>query len=204
MEKRTRAYESTLEVRGEKDKKMRVGGLLVPWGRETVLDKRGGVEVVEQFAADSIRPGDHGMFYLLNHDTSRSVASSAAGTMTIDNREDGLYVTANLDMDDPDAQRVYAKARNGSYGGQSIGFRPIKESREEERDEDDNLVRVRYVIREAEMLEASAVAWPAYRDTTLGVRRRAEVDKLISERRGLSPQHLARIERERLALTLGR
>lgn len=204
MKRRIRAFETEVRASKDKDEKYRVGGMAVPYDRETVLDRMGGVEVVEKFARDSIRPGDHGVLYLLAHDSSRSVANSAAGTVRLDDREDGMYVTADLDMRDPDAQRVYAKADNGSYGGQSVGFRPIKETREEERDDDGNVTKVRYTVTEAELIEVSAVAFPAYSDTTLGVRRRAEVDELISTRRGLSPQHLARIERERLALSLGR
>lgn len=201
-----RAFRSELDVRGRDDGSATVGGLLVPWETETRLAKLGGVEIVEKFERDSIATRDDAR-YLLGHRRDRPVANVAAGTLVIEDRADGRHVRATVDLGDPDAQRLVTKVRRGDYGGQSIGFKPKVEAREEEFDDDGALVRVRYVIREAEMFEASAVTWPAY-DTdvqTLAQRERDVAGLLnkLAEQRGarvLPPQLRARIERAKLTL----
>ena len=182
---------------------VRVGGLLVPYAREQTLSERMGVTVTEEFAMNSVEPRDDAV-YLLSHDRARPVASLRAGTLVIEQRTSGkapgVWVRATLDMEDPDARSLVSKVRGEAYGGQSVGFTPLEEDRTEERDEDGNLIKVKYTVRRATMFEASAVTWPAYTDTnvvTLSKRRADEVDRLA---RTLPPQLRAQIARAKLGL----
>ena len=187
--------------------KVRVGGLLVPWERDTTLADFGDYTVTERFEKDSIENAD-AMFYLVGHQRDRAVASFAAGNMVVEDRADARYVFADVDPDDPDARSLISKVRQRAVVGQSIGFSPLKERRIEHRADDGKLERVEYVIESARMIEASAVTWPAYTDTTLDFRARkaqfAEVQALAKghDPKYVPPQRRARIARARLALSM--
>ena len=186
----------------------RIGGLLVPWNTDTIIADYDGIEITERFEPNSITNADK-MYYLLGHRRDRAVASSEGGSMTVEDREDGRWVFAALDPMDPDARSLLSKIRIKAVTGQSIGFRCDAEDRIEHRGEGGKLERVEYVIKEATMIEASAVTWPAYKSTTLGfsdrARQRAEVEALVkADQALLPPQRRARIARARLALSMNR
>ena len=185
METRLFAHEAKLEIRehNEETNEATVGGLLVPYDTLTRLwgpadDENAGY--FEEFAPGSVNFSERGVFFLLGHDSARSVANLSAGTLRGESRNDGFHVEADLDLRDPDSQSLFTKTQRGDFGGLSIGFIPREEDERTEKNKKGKVTKRIFRVTNAEMLEASAVTWPAYRDTTLqaryeeGIRNRRE------------------------------
>ena len=202
LTKRTRQFAARLEVRGpgDKDKNKRtIGGLLVPYGVRARLRSLGAVEVFEQFEAGGMTEYEDGAAYLVSHDHARAVARSP-DTLSWSETEEGFHVEATVDTRDPDAAGLVNKIENGVFQGQSVGFIPLRESMEEERNEDGDLQSVTYTVHEWSFFEASAVTFPVYTESDLDLRRRSEIESTIKQDRGVLPQTRARTRRGLLLL----
>lgn len=84
---------------------------------------------------------------LLHHDLHRPIGAWKEWS----ERADGLYVSGALTLSTRDAQEAHALAKDGALTGLSIGWRPIKETR------DSKGVRN---VTEAELFEGSLVTVP--------------------------------------------
>lgn len=111
---------------------------------------------------------------LLDHDPHYVVARKSAGTLHQAQDAFGLLVRANLDYELSYVKDLAANVRNGNLTGMSIGFRVAPDKDEwttttmSTRDGDAE-VELR-TIREAALIENSAVTFPAYTDTTASLR----------------------------------
>lgn len=100
---------------------------------------------------------------LLNHD-GLPLARTASGTLQL--REDGrgLAMSAKLDATDPDVQRLVPKVRRGDLSQMSFGF---VTRRDHWRQESGGQVRD---LLQVDLLDVSAVTYPAYRATEIALR----------------------------------
>lgn len=108
---------------------------------------------------------------LYNHDPDSVMATTEAGTLELSIEDDGLRVWARLDPTDPDVQRLEAKVRHRSVNKMSFAFAMDENAGAEERwYEDDDGGIWRDIIRMSELFDVSAVARPAYRQTSANLR----------------------------------
>ena len=159
----------------------------------TEIEKRSHIEAVEHRAADDKRTlvgyaavferiADIGGYFqekiapgafadaikgdiraLVEHDMGRVIGRTKSGTLRL--QEDGKGLRVEIDVPDTtDGNDLWVLVERGDISGMSFGFRVTKETWDETGD-----VPVR-TIEKLNLLEVSAVAWPAYDDTTIGLR----------------------------------
>lgn len=100
---------------------------------------------------------------LVDHDTGRVIGRTKSGTLRM--QEDGVGLRVEIDVPNTtDGNDLWELVERGDISGMSFGFRVTKETWDETGE-----VPVR-TIQALELLEVSAVAFPAYDDTTIGKR----------------------------------
>lgn len=162
MEMETRAWpECRLEIR-EADGVSRITGRAVPYG-DLSVDMGGWREIIVpgafQIEGEDIRS-------LWQHDMSKVLGRTSAGTMSLTEDERGIYP----DITPPAtswAQDALVSLKRGDVSGFSFGFWVL---------EDEWLVMGREVLRRVlrgELVEVSPVTFPAYPTTSAQVRSKA-------------------------------
>jgi HK97 family phage prohead protease len=100
---------------------------------------------------------------LVDHDPGRVIGRTKSGTLRL--AEDGVGLRVEIDVPDTtDGNDLWVLVERGDISGMSFGFRVTKETWDET---GDTPIRT---IEKLELHEVSAVAWPAYEDTTIGLR----------------------------------
>lgn len=123
------------------------------------------VETIEPGAFSSQLSAD--VRALVNHDTGRVVGRTKAGTLRLSEDSKGLRVEIDL-PNTTDGNDLWVSVERGDISGMSFGFRVTKETW------DETVNPNRRVIQAVELHEVSACAFPAYDDTTIGLRSRDE------------------------------
>ena len=133
--------------------------------------------------------GPKGVRLQFDHGTHPLIGSIPIGVIQ-ELREDvqGLYVKARL-SDNWLVEPVRDAIRDGSVQGMSFRFRVVREEIDESGD-----VPVR-TLNEIELAEVGPVVWPAYEETSVGVRAREIASQLMD------PEQRAEIARALLAGT---
>lgn len=126
-------------------------------------------EIAPGAATKTLSEGDQR--FLVDHDPSKIVARRSNGlTLTPGSR--GLDVEAELNTRKTYVADLVENLRDGSITGMSFGFRSVKEDWFEEPVEVDGhaaSVDVRRIL-ELQLVEVSAVTFPAYESTSAGLR----------------------------------
>lgn len=142
-----------------------------------------GVAIVYNTVAydEVIRPGaftksmqeqDVKMYW--SHNTDLVLARTGNGTLTLDDREDGLHVTARPNLETTWGRDALASIQRGDVHQFSFAFSPVKAGTI---DLDSRQV---YEVREARLYEVSPVAEPWYESTSASARDRATVQDLLT------------------------
>lgn len=118
--------------------------------------------------ADSIKSAD--VRALIDHDSGRVIGRSAAGTLRLAEDPKGLAVEIDL-PDTTDGRDLAVQLDRGDISGMSFGFRVTHDEWDES-----GPIPAR-TIHKVELFEVSAVAFPAYDDTTLALRSLDEARK---------------------------
>ena len=129
------------------------------------------------FAA-SVKGGD--VRALVDHDSSKVLGRTKAGTLSIMEDKHGLLVS----IDPPDttyARDIIESLKRGDISGMSIGFSIPDGGSHFERDSNNRLL---HHVRSVNLSEVSVVTFPAYSETEVSVRteralERAEVDPTV-------------------------
>lgn len=100
---------------------------------------------------------------LVNHDSGRVIGRTKSGTLRLAEDAKGLRVEIDVPSTS-DGNDVYELVERGDISGMSFGFCVTKQ------DWDETVDPPVRTISAVELREVSAVAFPAYDDTTLGVR----------------------------------
>jgi HK97 family phage prohead protease len=100
---------------------------------------------------------------LIDHDTGRVIGRTAAGTLRLSEDATGLSVEIDL-PDTTDGRDLAVQLDRGDITGMSFGFRVTHDEWDET---GDTPLRT---IHSVELFEVSAVAFPAYDDTSIGLR----------------------------------
>ena len=156
---------SGIEIREEDDGKRTISGYAVKWEKKShVLGYF--MKFREQFKkgafADSLKDGDQR--FLWSHKTSQVLGRTKSGTLRLE--EDDIGLRFELDLPNTTlGNDTLETIRRGDVDGVSFGFNNPDDHIEEF--EDDIPLRT---IRKANLIEVSAVAFPAYPDSEVSAR----------------------------------
>lgn len=100
---------------------------------------------------------------LVDHDPGRVIGRTKSGTLRLSEDSKGLRVEVDV-PDTTDGNDLWTLVERGDISGMSFGFRVTKQEWDETQDPP------RRTIQAIELFEVSAVAFPAYDDTTIGKR----------------------------------
>jgi HK97 family phage prohead protease len=155
----TRASGLGVEARSENDKRTLVG----------YAAKFDRVANIGSYFKEKIAPGafseaiNGDVRALVDHDPGRVIGRTKSGTLRLE--EDGVGLRVAIDIPNTtDGNDLWELVSRQDISGMSFGFIVTKETWDETGD-----FPVR-TIEKLELHEVSAVAWPAYEDTTIGMR----------------------------------
>lgn len=100
---------------------------------------------------------------LVDHDMGRVIGRTKSGTLRLKEDDKGLHVEIDV-PNTTDGNDLWTLVERGDISGMSFGFRVTKQEWDETGD-----MPVR-TIQAIELFEVSAVAFPAYDDTSIGKR----------------------------------
>lgn len=164
-----------VETRAAEDGKKTLVGYAAVFNSDTTIGDYF-IERIDPHAFDGAINGD--VRALINHDTGRVIGRTKSGTLKLSTDTKGLAVEISV-PDTADGRDLMTLVERGDISGMSIGFFVTKQ----EWDETGNMP-VRTIL-EAELLEVSAVAFPAYEDTQLSARAievaKSELETLRAE-----------------------
>ena len=157
-------------------------------GRPVVYNSRTDIgpfdEIIEKGALEGTNLKD--VRFLVNHNfdmiplaRSRNNTENSTMQMTVD--EDGMGIRVNLDIENnAEARSLYSAISRGDITGMSFCFK-VGDSTWEGLDTEHPFRKIRKI---SDIYEVSAVSFPAYEDTSIGVRSN-DKDALDSARRAL-------------------
>ena len=144
-----------------KESVLSVRGYAATFDSETII---GGMyrEVIERGAfAEAVKNDD--VRFLVNHE-GLPLARTKSGTLKLSEDERGLFIEADLDLNDPDVQKIASKMERGDLDEMSFAFMPTVE----EWDDSGDMPLRR--LKEANLFDVAIVTYPAYNDTSIGIR----------------------------------
>jgi uncharacterized protein len=173
VNKRTSFLESEFRA-AEQEDKIFLEGYFVRYNEETELYDGVFEEVAPSAFAKSLAKND--VRCLFNHDHGMVLGRAGNKTLELRSDENGLYGKVEINRNDPEAMAVYARIQRGDINACSFGFFPVKEDYENRSDGS-----VKFIIREADLFEVSAVTFPAYPQTEIAARQR-DVEAIKQEK----------------------
>lgn len=133
-------------------------------------------EVIERGAFDACDFDD--VLFSVNHDLqkiplARSRRNNGNSTMLLQTNDKGLYIKAELDVDNnSEARSLHSAVKRGDIDGMSFIFY-VQEETWENRDSDMPTRRIQKIKK---VIEVSAVNFPAYAGTDINARDQAVLD----------------------------
>lgn len=194
----------SFEIRAEENDDKNIG---VVTGRPIVYESKTDLgvfdEIIAKGALDDANLKD--VRFLVNHDTSkiplaRSRNNNKNSTMQLMPDENGLGIRVNLDVENnSDARNLYSAIKRGDITGMSFMFTVNGE----DWSDIDSDHPTRTITSISNVLEVSAVTFPAYEDTSIGVRDKRALESakstLESARRSLDNDQ-DKVELEKLKI----
>jgi hypothetical protein len=136
---------------------------------------------------------------LFNHDPNLILgrSRSRSGTLRLSNDDTGTLYEVTGDLRQTYVRDLAIALERGDITQSSFAFRTVGPDGDSwDEDEDGFLLRT---LREIQLFDVSPVTYPAYEDSTSGIRKRALA--ILAERRGIP---LDEVERDLRAVVLGR
>ncbi|MED5102445.1 HK97 family phage prohead protease [Niallia circulans] len=165
MEKRLMVFQSELKTRDAENGEAFIEGYFAVFNQETELWPGAFEEIAPGAFDNSLRNND--IMCLDNHDTRVVLGSIGSQTLELKTDSHGLWGRAKIDLEDPFAKSAYRKVQTGKVRGCSFGFMPLKEDVEYREDG-----TVKWIVREADTMEVSITAFPAYPQTAVAARQK--------------------------------
>lgn len=168
--------QSTMELREQEDGKRTLTGYALKWEmKSSPLGYMG--EFREQFKKgafkETLEKDDQRALW--SHDTSKVLGRTANKTLRLSEDEVGL----RFELDLPNTtlgNDTYETIKRGDVDGVSFGF--MAKRQEWDETDDNNVIRT---ITDADLLEISPVAWPAYPDSGVAARGNDPYKKYLNE-----------------------
>ena len=153
-------------------------GRPIVYDTETVITDSDGFQYIEVIAKGAVAQDaitrDTALFY--NHDiaTSKPLARVRTGKLRLTVSDDGVSMEADINTGRSDAKDLYIAIKDGDITGMSFMFRV----EEDEWSTTEQGMPKRTITRIGYIHEVSAVADPAYKDTTITARSGESVETL--------------------------
>lgn len=169
-----RAYSFDVQAEQTQDGVGIVRGRPIVYGSRTDLGWFD--EVIERGALD--QADLHDVRFLVNHDVSkiplaRSRNNNANSTMQLMVGDQGMDIRVNLDvLNNSDARNLYSAIERGDISGMSFMF-SVDDEEWSELESEHPLRRIKKI---SNVVEVSAVTFPAYEDTEISVRNKEALD----------------------------
>ncbi len=194
MKQERRTLQSEFRVERREDGKKLIRGHAAVFNVETDLgwfrERIAPGAFSESIGKDDVRA-------LFNHDENFILGRNKAGTLTMREDEQGLYV----EIDPPDTQvarDLVTSIERGDISQMSFGFQTIKDSWETE----ENAAKDLRTLEKVKLWDVSPVTFPAYQETDVAVRSHDCWSQSKAESLKYKPFKTALLRR-RLALTVG-
>jgi len=162
MKQERRTLQSEFRVEQREDGKKLIRGHAAVFNSETDLgwfrERIAPGAFSESIGKDDVRA-------LFNHDENFILGRNKAGTLTMREDEQGLYV----EIDPPDTQvarDLVTSIERGDISQMSFGFQTIKDSWETE----ENAAKDLRTLEKVKLWDVSPVTFPAYQETDVAVR----------------------------------
>ncbi|CAM3678479.1 HK97 family phage prohead protease [Aeromicrobium ponti] len=181
MEKRTSFLTSQFRAE-EQDEKLFLEGYFIRYNEETELYDGVFEEVAPEAVIKSLEKND--IRCLFNHDSGVVLGRVGNKTLELKSDEKGLYGKVEINRNDPEAMAIYARIQRGDINACSFGFYPVKEDYEIRTDGS-----TKFIIREADLYEVSAVTFPAYPQTEISARQQ-DIEAIKKEKLNIRKQKL--------------
>lgn len=163
----------SFEVRADSEKSIITGRPIVFNSRTDLGDCD---EIIEAGALDKANLSD--VRFLINHDLNKiPLARARAGdensTMKISVDKDGMAISVELDTENnSEARALYSAVKRGDISGMSFMF----SIDDEEWENRESSHPTRHIKSIGEVVEVSAVSFPAYEDTEINARSKKTFD----------------------------
>ena len=168
-----RAMRESIEFREAEDGAS-IQGYAAVFNKETVIGGMFGFrEVIAPGAFDDAIKTDD-VRALFNHDANLLLGRTTNETLRLSADKRGLRYEVDLNPDDPDAVRVRAKIKRGDVTGSSFAFRVPEDGDEWNYDETKKGKLPLRTIRKVELYDVSPVTYPAYPQTSVSARSKAQ------------------------------
>ena len=174
----TRAYNFELRAKNDEAHGTYIEGRPIVYGSMTDLGYFN--EIIEPGALTDTDLKD--VRYLVNHNTdmiplARSRRNNDNSTMQMVVDEKGMSIRVNLDVENnTDAKNLYSAVKRGDISGMSFMFSVDNEEWEDLESEHPT----RYIKKIGQVLEVSAVTFPAYEATEISARAKETLDSVKS------------------------
>lgn len=169
-----RAFNFSIEAREGEDNKGIIEGRAIVYDK--LYDNGYFVETIERGALRKTNLKD--VRFLVNHNTdmiplARSRNNNENSTMQLIVDDEGLRVRIKLDIENnTEARNLYSAIQRGDISGMSFMF-TIRGERWDDKDSDNPK---RFITDIEQVFEVSAVTFPAYEETEINARCKAELD----------------------------
>lgn len=164
----------TPELREAPDAPPKLEGYAAVFNAETVIGGRFREKIAPGAFARALDEQDE-VVALFNHDPNLVLGRTSNGTLTLAEDSRGLRYSVELNVDDPDAQRVLAKVRRGDVAASSFAFEVVEQ--DVERGAEALPLRV---IKNVRLYDVSAVTTPAYSTTSVAARNADDDDAFVA------------------------
>lgn len=153
-----------MEIRESSSDEMVIEGYFALFNDETNLFGN----VYEEIDRDAFNNTlDKDIRALINHDTSKVLGRTKAKTLELKADEKGLYGKIKINPNDTEAVNLYERVKRGDVDQCSFGFF-IKDEDVENRSDG----TTKFVIKDIDLFEVSAVTFPAYENTGISAREK--------------------------------
>lgn len=170
MNKRHMHFASELKTRAnEENGEAFIEGYFVVFNQETELWPGAYEEIAPEAFNRSLNIEKVDVIALDNHESRVVLGSVESGTLELKSDSHGLYGRVKIDLEDPFAKSAYRKVQTGKVRGCSFGFYPTPGGEEVIKREDGS---VKWRVKDADLLEVSITAFPAYPQTDIAARKK--------------------------------
>lgn len=122
---------------------------------------------------------------LYNHNTDFVLGRTSNGTLTLEERPDGLYGSVKINKDDTEALNIYRRVERGDVSGCSFGAYIIKE--------DYSASEKTWTLEDADLIEVSVCPFPFYDSTVVEARAKTLThNKRLSQAKSLKAKLIKR------------
>ena len=159
-------FNTDFEVRADEDKNKYLEGYFIKFNEETELSRGIFEEVKPEAVSKSLKDND--VRCLFNHDTGIVLGRTGNGTLKLTADDKGVFGRVTVNPNDKQAMDILARIERGDINACSFGFN-INPGGEEMVTRDDGTVK--FLLRDIDIKEVSAVTFPAYPTTVINARK---------------------------------